>query len=82
MKNEYNLLLIEDNPGDARIISELLKEAKSMIFKLDHAENLKTAVIKLENNSYDIILLDLGLPDSFGLGVGECGYRTYCGCET
>jgi PAS domain S-box-containing protein len=67
MKNEYNLLLIEDNPGDARIISELLKEAKSMIFKLDHAENLKTAVIKLENNSYDIILLDLGLPDSFGL---------------
>jgi DNA-binding response OmpR family regulator len=66
MKKEYNILLVEDNDGDIRIINELLKEQSFLSFKITTAGSLGEAIRLLSEFRYDTILLDLGLPDSFG----------------
>ena len=67
MKNEFNILLVEDNAGDVRIIKELLKEASPLIFSITHTGSLEEAIQVISTNSFDSILLDLGLPDSVGI---------------
>lgn len=62
-----NLLLIEDNPGDARLIKIMLAEAKGMKFFLTWVDNLSAGVQILATNTIDVVLLDLGLPESSGL---------------
>jgi light-regulated signal transduction histidine kinase (bacteriophytochrome) len=59
--------LIEDNPGDARLIKEMLTEAKSAPFQLEWHDQLNAGLQRLTENGADIVLLDLGLPDSQGL---------------
>src|SRR5690349_17341493 len=61
------ILLIEDNPGDARLIRELLKDAKVRQFSLVHADRLSIGVQRFIEGGIDAILLDLSLPDSQGL---------------
>jgi DNA-binding response OmpR family regulator len=61
------ILLIEDNLGDARLIQEMLNEAKSAPFILEWREMLSSGLQKLAEDGADVILLDLGLPDSQGL---------------
>ena len=61
------LLLVEDNPGDARLIRELLNETKLPCVDLKHAETLTAAVKHLATQATDVIILDLSLPDSKGL---------------
>ena len=61
------MLLIEDNPGDARLIQEMLKELGSHYVELKHVECMGDAEKYLAERSVDIILLDLGLPDVQGL---------------
>ncbi len=61
------VLQIEDNPGDARLIQEMLAEAKGVVFILEHAERLSQGLERLTEKGFDIILLDLSLPDSDGL---------------
>ena len=67
MKNELNILLVEDNEGDERLIRELLGEQHLIRFNVDLASSLKESESKIPENKFDIILLDLGLPDSSGL---------------
>lgn len=61
------VLFIEDNPGDVRLIRELLKEIAGTRFELQHADRLSRGLICLTEGAFDVILLDLGLPDSQGL---------------
>ena len=61
------VLLIEDNPGDARLIREMLAEGGGDRFKLECADRLSTGLERLAEGGVDIVLLDLGLPDSQGL---------------
>ena len=61
-----NILLIEDNPGDARLIHEFLKETNNFDFKLDVAETLSEGLKYIDDKKFDIVLLDLSLPDSSG----------------
>jgi signal transduction histidine kinase len=61
------VLLVEDNPGDARLIRELLKDAKVRQFSLAYADRLSTGVERAAEGGIDAILLDLSLPDSHGL---------------
>ncbi len=67
----HNVLLIEDNPGDARLIREMLSEDPDAPFRLHFAERLSSGLELLsrvgENGSPSLVLLDLSLPDSFGL---------------
>jgi signal transduction histidine kinase len=62
------ILLIEDNPGDARLIEEMLKET-GLRFKLEWADKLSSGIDLIRSNGFDVILSDLGLPDSQGLGT-------------
>ena len=59
-----NILLIEDNPGDTRIMRELLNEAEDFSFNLINASNLLDGLMIIEENALDVVLLDLSLPDS------------------
>ncbi|MDJ0618722.1 MAG: PAS domain S-box protein [Calothrix sp. MO_192.B10] len=61
------VLLVEDNPGDVLLIQELLGEVSSVDCQLTSVELLDEALQLLERESFDIILLDLSLPDSNGL---------------
>jgi two-component system cell cycle response regulator len=61
------VLLVEDNPGDARLVKEALSELAKPPLELVHCETLAKAVEFCSKNVPDAILLDLGLPDSQGL---------------
>jgi two-component system sensor histidine kinase UhpB len=62
-----NILLVEDNPADARLIGETLKESHAVTFRLTHRERLDAALASIGSSSFDAVLLDLDLPDSRGL---------------
>ena len=63
------VLLVEDNPGDARLVKESLSEAGASSFNLTHVERLEDAIRRLEQDRYDVVLLDLLLQDSQRLGT-------------
>jgi phosphoserine phosphatase RsbU/P len=62
-------LLIEDNPGDARLIREMLRESVggSVAVELAHTDRLVPGLEQLTSQAVDVVLLDLTLPDSHGL---------------
>ena len=61
------LLLVEDNPGDARLLREMFDEAGAKGAELRQAVNMHEAELELRERAFDIVLLDLGLPDAQGL---------------
>ena len=61
------VLLIEDNPGDIRLIKEMLLEVDDVPFELECTDRLLPGLERLNEGSFDVVLLDLGLPDSQGL---------------
>jgi signal transduction histidine kinase len=61
------VLLIEDNPGDARLIREMLNEPGSLKTDLTQFGCVSDAVDHLSATTASIVLLDLGLPDVVGL---------------
>jgi len=63
------VLLVEDNPGDARLVRESLAEVRSRRFNLTHVDRLEDALRRLERDQYDVVLLDLLLQDSQRLGT-------------
>ncbi|MEH2210058.1 hybrid sensor histidine kinase/response regulator [Nostoc sp.] len=66
-KNIIKVLLVEDNPGDVLLLQELFKEVSTVVVELMPVERLYEAVNQLTNETFDVILLDLSLPDSQGL---------------
>ena len=60
-------LLVEDNPGDAASIRELLAGAKGMTFEVESAATPSEAIARLSAGGIDLVLLDIRLPDSAGL---------------
>jgi diguanylate cyclase (GGDEF)-like protein/PAS domain S-box-containing protein len=63
------LLLVEDNPGDARLLREMLDEQRGDRIDLINVTSMSQAEAHLAANTFEIILLDLGLPDAQGLGA-------------
>jgi signal transduction histidine kinase len=61
------VLIIEDNPADARLIREMLSGGTMPDVRLDHAASLAAGLTILEKEEPDAVLLDLGLPDSQGI---------------
>ena len=57
------VLLIEDNPGDARLVEIALSESPSDRFELSIASRLSHGIELLARSRFDIVLLDLSLPD-------------------
>src|SRR4030066_2542639 len=60
-------LLIEDDLDDVLLLKASLAKGKMVQIKLGHAESLSSGLIQLAEEDYDVILLDLNLPDSRGL---------------
>jgi signal transduction histidine kinase len=65
------ILLVEDSLAEARLLQEILKGATSYHFKFAHQTRLTAALGALEQEPFDLILLDLTLPDSAGLASLE-----------
>jgi PAS domain S-box-containing protein len=61
------VLLIEDNPGDARLVRAYLQESFGDGCRLHAVNNLGASLVALRQTPFDVVLLDLGLPDSSGL---------------
>ena len=61
------VLLVEDNPGDARQIREMLAEVRGTSFTVECSDRLTTGLKRLGAGGNDVVLLDLSLPDSHGL---------------
>ncbi|MFO7656531.1 MAG: response regulator [Bacteroidales bacterium] len=66
MTNLIKILLVEDEPADAFLIKEMLQGNKSPKFMIDSIERIEEFAGKLNEKQYNIILLDLALPDSSG----------------
>jgi two-component system, cell cycle sensor histidine kinase and response regulator CckA len=66
-KSIKTILLIEDNPGDARLFRETFNEQDSRNTELTHVKSMSEAEKHLAAHDVDIIILDLGLPDAQGL---------------
>ncbi len=58
------VLLIEDNPGDARLLREYLADPAGASFSVEHADCLAAGLARLAEGGIDLVLLDLSLPDS------------------
>ena len=65
LTRRVKILYAEDNQTQAEIIKDFL-DLGLPAAELDHVETLAEAEAKLKNDSYDIVLLDLGLPDAEG----------------
>ncbi|MBI3896673.1 MAG: diguanylate cyclase [Gammaproteobacteria bacterium] len=62
-----DILLVEDSPTDALLLRESLSDEPNVTFRTAHVESLAEALRCLQDQRFDLILLDLGLPDSQGL---------------
>lgn len=67
MEKIIKILLIEDNSGDICLIKEQLTEFATFLYEFKNVGTLKEALSILTEETFDVILLDLGLPDSDGI---------------
>jgi len=72
VKKEFNILVVEDNPGDFVLVEEFLQD-QADAFNLFHTWTFKetAAILKGGLKKFDVILLDLSLPDKMGLQLIE-----------
>src|SRR5579863_4978805 len=61
------VLLVEDNPGDALLLRRMFDKENPGTFEFTHLSRMSDAVEHLQKRDVDIILLDMGLPDARGL---------------
>lgn len=67
MNGQRRVLLIEDSAGDARLIRHMLSQSRTDEFTLAWCESLDAGVQALAEQHFDVLLLDLGLPGTWGL---------------
>ena len=67
MSDSLRILIVEDNPADADLIRDMLAQPDSLHFEAESVQRLSGALAWLERKDVDLVLMDLGLPDSQGL---------------
>lgn len=65
--DSIKILLIEDKPSDARLVQDKLSSETS--FNIEIVNKLQDGLKKIKENKIDLILSDLGLPDSDGINT-------------
>ena len=63
------ILYVEDDMDHAVLIRELLEEIKNVHYKLTHVQRIDEALLEIDNEDYDIVLLDLSFPDEQGVNT-------------
>jgi serine phosphatase RsbU (regulator of sigma subunit) len=71
------VLLIEDNPLDARLIQIMVAEAGAGLFQMERVERVSDGMERLKQGDIEMVLLDLSLPDSHGLGTFERVHKAF-----
>ena len=74
--NPIHVLLVEDNPGDARLVCELVREEPDL--RIHHVDRLAAGLSHLAAEHVDVVLLDLGLPDRQGLDTLRAVIQSGC----
>jgi signal transduction histidine kinase len=69
MPVSIRILLVEDNPGDARLLREYLRDVALFEADMVHVDRLEAARSHLERSVTDVVLLDLSLPDAQGMAT-------------
>jgi signal transduction histidine kinase len=64
---KVSVLLVEDSPSDTALLLETLRETAGDLFQVTALERLDEALRRLQTNIFDVLLLDLTLPDSTGV---------------
>jgi signal transduction histidine kinase len=67
VKKPLQVLVVEDNAGDARLLQQMFTKEKMGSFQLTHMLRMSEALVHLAKGDVDIVLLDMGLPDGHGL---------------
>jgi signal transduction histidine kinase len=75
-KESIKLLLVDDDAGDRKIVKLALDQSSSAAdFNIETAETLSDATERLKSKEYDVVLLDLGLPDSGGINTVQKAHQ-------
>ncbi|MDP4173791.1 MAG: PAS domain S-box protein [Bacteroidota bacterium] len=74
-RERIKILIIEDNPGDVELIRQMLEDDEDTEYIVSHSSKLYDGIKAVEQLKPDLILLDLGLPDSLGLSTFEKLYE-------
>jgi len=69
--HKTKILLIEDNPGDAKLVEINLQDSNMFECEIKHCVDLKSGIVELKKSDFDVVLLDLTLPDSRGIPTLE-----------
>jgi two-component system, sensor histidine kinase and response regulator len=75
--DQMRVLLVEDDPDDILLVKEALAEVSLGKVKLEYTGRLSRGLIELSSHPYDVILLDLNLPDSRGLETLKTVIKSY-----
>lgn len=75
-KGFVNILLVEDELSDARILRRLLDTSPDQMYEVIHVQTVKDATRMLSSDSVDLVLLDLSLTDSKGIATVEVVHAT------
>jgi diguanylate cyclase (GGDEF)-like protein len=67
--SKIKILLIEDNEGDARLLKELLNDARPGKYSISSAYTTQEGLALLETDKFDIVITDVNLPDNGGLNI-------------
>ncbi|MEE9201022.1 MAG: diguanylate cyclase [Candidatus Brocadiales bacterium] len=68
-KDSTRILLVEDDPEDVCLMREMLADVSDFLFEIRHADRLEAALECLAGGNIDVVISDLGLPDSQGLNT-------------
>jgi len=69
MSERLHILIVEDNPADADLMRDALPETGHIRFHSESVPRLSEALARLATGGIDLVLTDLGLPDSQGLAT-------------